>query len=322
MDPSDPPSQGPEKPRVIHIDTDPGLDDLLALGLALASPELQIAGITTVAGNASLEAVTRNAAGFLALAGANLPLGSGKARPLGPSVARAEHIHGEDGRAGLDLPQGVEPRESALEIFRRSVECEAIDTLLTLGPLTNVAHWLEREPGLFGKLRVVWMGGTRGRGNVSAVAEFNAYADPQALAVILAAEVPISIVGLEVTTQVRVAPAPAGEQAFGAGRLGRFLDAAISALALAERATGGDAFATLHDPCAVAALLVAQEFRFEECSLTVAVTEGPERGRLTIDPMARTAQHRYATRVNAKAIEDLIIGRLAALAERSARADG
>lgn len=312
--------------HVIHIDTDPGLDDLLALGLALASPELRIAGISTVAGNAGLESVTRNAAGFLELAGADLPLGRGAAGPLGLSATRAESVHGADGRGGLPLPPGGVPVESALEVFRRSVERESADTLLALGPLTNVAQWLEREPELFRGLRIVWMGGTRGDGNVTPVAEFNSFADPHALAAVLEAGVPTWIVGLEVTTRVRVRPAALSERGLGRGPLGRFLEGALSALARKEGALartegvrGGEGFATLHDPCAVAALIFAEGFRFEDCSLQVAVTEGPERGRLREDPRAQAPRHRYATQVNAEAVKALILDRLADLAVRSAR---
>ena len=90
--------------RRIHIDTDPGLDDLLALGLALASPEVKLEGITTVAGNASIDAVTENACGFLALADVEIPVGRGAAAPLALTRADAEHVHGADGRKGIALP--------------------------------------------------------------------------------------------------------------------------------------------------------------------------------------------------------------------------
>jgi inosine-uridine nucleoside N-ribohydrolase len=186
--------------RAVHIDTDPGLDDLLALALALASPELRVSAVTTVAGNASIDAVTENAARFLTLAGAEIPIGRGAPRPLRLPRVGAERIHGPDGRGGLPLPARVDrPQASAAEVLRGSLCDAGVAQVVALGPLTNLAElWLE-APDLLAGVEVVWMGGALERGNVTPLAEFNAYADPHALARLLESDVALRIVGLDVT---------------------------------------------------------------------------------------------------------------------------
>ncbi|MGH9884499.1 MAG: nucleoside hydrolase, partial [bacterium] len=163
----------------VHIDTDPGLDDLLALAFALASPELRVEGITTVAGNASLEAVTENALRFVALADAAIPVGAGAAGPLALKAIDASHFHGADGRRGVALAShGLPPAQSAAAVLRRSlVECH-VERVIALGPLTNVAALLEAEPELFRETEIVWMGGTLGRGMLSAMVSSSGMVSP------------------------------------------------------------------------------------------------------------------------------------------------
>jgi purine nucleosidase len=302
----------------VHIDTDPGLDDLLALALALASPELRVLGLTTVAGNASLEAVTENARRFLALAGAELPVGAGAAGPLALSKAHAEHVHGPDGRQGI--PLGERPGPDAvpgLAVLRRSLEQGRASRLVALGPLTNVATLLRESPALLEGVEIVWMGGTLGAGNVTPLAEFNAYADPEAARVVLGSGRRVRIVGLEVTRQVclRERALEAGGAPFGVGRLGRSLEAIARALVQSDGAQiphgEGEPRATLHDPCAIAAVTHPQLFRFEERSIDVRAAEGPERGRLIEKPAARGAPVLYAADVDAPAVLQVFMDRLA-----------
>jgi inosine-uridine nucleoside N-ribohydrolase len=295
----------------IHIDTDPGADDLLALSIALASPELDPVGITTVAGNAPLDAVTDNARRFLALAQSRIPVGHGADRPLRASTVTAAHIHGVDGRHGVPLPPpGDLPSEEATTVFRRSLEERGARTILALGPLTNLARLLEEAPDLLGGTEVVWMGGTRTAGNVTPVAEFNCYVDPDAAEAVLASGLPMRIVGLDVTRRVALRPADVPPDRFGSGPRASMLTKLLDRLMEAEGKAHGERSAILHDPCAVAAILAPRHFRFEACGLAVRLGTGQDRGQLIPVDGARSATIRYAADVDAKAVVSLCLERL------------
>lgn len=300
------PPRAPPGPRPIHIDTDPGLDDLLALALALASPELELRSLSTVAGNASLAAVTENALRFLALARCSLPVGRGAEGPLALRRTDATAFHGPDGRRRMVLPQPAPirlgcAREQLAESLRQGVR-----SLVALGPLTNLAAlWLE-TPDLLAGVELIWMGGTLGQGNVTPHAEFNAYADPKAAALLLGAGLRIRVVGLEVTTRVRVGFQDLAGGCFGSGPIGRTLEEMLRALCAAE---APDRAAVLHDPCAVAAAVRPEAFRFERVPLEVHVAEDARRGCLRRAPKGATVE--YAREVEAESVRDLVLRRLA-----------
>jgi purine nucleosidase/pyrimidine-specific ribonucleoside hydrolase len=268
--------------RRVHIDTDPGLDDLLALALAFASPELEVVGITTVAGNASLAAVTENARRFLGLADRDLPLGAGAAGPLALARVDAAQFHGADGRRGLMLaaPPAPRPPACAREVLRASLAEREAECVIALGPLSNVAALLRDEPGLFDSVDLVWMGGTLARGNVTPLAEFNAYADPEALRVVLDSGVRLRVVGLEVTEQVALDEPAIDALGLARSTRGGTIDAALRALCRAERGASQVRVAYLHDPSAIAAAFAPELFDFAPVRLRVHVAEGAERGRL------------------------------------------
>jgi purine nucleosidase len=168
------------------LDTDPGIDDALAIFLALASPEVQLEAITTVSGNVPIEHTTRNALALLELAGrTDIPVARGCDRPLLGSAALAADVHGENGLGGVLLP---EPRlltqgQHAVElIIERVLAAPGEITLVAVGPLTNLALALRREPRLVEAVReVVIMGGAlRVPGNITPCAEFNIFVDPHA----------------------------------------------------------------------------------------------------------------------------------------------
>ncbi len=296
----------------VHIDTDPGLDDLLALALVLASPELALEGITTVAGNASLEAVTENTRRFLALVGLEIPLGRGAPGPLSLERVHAEHIHGANGRGGVALPEPA-PLEvgDAQAVLRHSLRERGVDCLVALGPLTNVAALLRSEPELFEKVEIVWMGGTLDRGNATPVAEFNAYADPEAVAVVLASGVSLRMIGLDVTRHVGIRGADLLESPFGDGRVGHALWEILRTLMDAGRPVHGEPHATLHDPAAVVAAALRDCFRYERLDLAVRVEEGRERGRLVPREPARPPGVQVATEVRAHDVAELFVRRVA-----------
>jgi len=250
-------------PFPVLIDTDPGIDDALALCLAFASPELSVEALTTVAGNVPVELATRNVARVLSVVRpARLPLvARGAEKPLARPLVTATAVHGEDGLGGLDRggiepPLALAPMDGAdliLESARRHRE-ELL--LVALGPLTNLALALERDPRpLRAVRRVVVMGGAIAvPGNVTPAAEFNFYVDPHAAARVLRAGLPLTLIPLDATGQV-VWPRPAIEALGEAeGPVARFVrDLAVSGLELLLGL--GEEGITLHDPLAVGAAL-------------------------------------------------------------------
>jgi inosine-uridine nucleoside N-ribohydrolase len=295
----------------LHIDTDPGADDLLALAILLASPEVRVTGITTVAGNAGLDAVTENARRFLALAASRIPVGRGAARPLRATPVTATHIHGEDGRQGVPLPPPADesPRQAEV-VFRHSFEKEGARIVLALGPLTNLARLLDQGRDLLESAEIVWMGGTLAQGNITPVAEFNCFADPHAAEALLGSGLNLRVVGLDVTRRVVLRPRDLAAEPFGGGPRGQMLAELLHRLMNAEAAARGERCATLHDPCAAAAVLAPHHFRFEELGLAARAGEDPDRGRLVPRDGGTGARVRYAMEVDAEAVAALCMERL------------
>ena len=298
--------------RRIHVDTDPGLDDLLALALAAGSPELEVCGLTTVAGNAPIDAVTDNARRFIALAGWNVPLGRGAAGPLALEPHDGTTIHGSDGRGGVALPEvGAAPLPTALEVLESSLIERGVEMVVALGPLTNIAALLRHRPDALERVELVWMGGSLGAGNVTPLAEFNAWCDPLAAHEVLRSGAPMRVIGLDVTGHTRLRPADLPSPPFGEGARGRFLRDVLHALMKAESTVYGEPVAVLHDPCAVLCATDRTLFRYENRSLCCDATEGRSRGQLAASSDAGPAV-RFAVEVNATEIERRFVDRLGA----------
>src|SRR5262245_56150544 len=251
--------------RPVLIDTDPGIDDALALFLAWGSPGLRVEAITTVAGNVSVELATANAVRLLVAARpAHRPrMAKGAAAPLHQPLVTAGHVHGDDGLGNLHRFVGGEgrPRYPAPSVMVETLDAvdvilETVDRfgrdliLIALGPLTNLALALRRDPTRLRRVgRVVVMGGAvTAPGNVTAAAEFNFYVDPEAAAEVLAAGLSLDLVPLDVTRKVVLAradlEAALGAPSEGGGRL--LLDLATYGF---DRSAPG---IILHDPLAVA----------------------------------------------------------------------
>jgi inosine-uridine nucleoside N-ribohydrolase len=190
--------------RRVLIDTDPGVDDAFALLLAMRSPELKIEGITSVAGNVGLELTLPNALRMVEIAGrADIPVAAGAKSPLLRRLVTAAYAHGENGLGGALFP---EPKLKALAdpasvLIRQIVRKYPNEvTLITLGPLTNVATALNSDSELAGMIkRVVMMGGSLSGGNITPAAEFNIYVDPEAARIVFQSGIPVTMVGLDVT---------------------------------------------------------------------------------------------------------------------------
>ncbi len=243
-------------PRKIILDCDPGIDDALAIVFALRSPELQVEAVTTVAGNVPLELTTANALRLVELAGPQRPpVAAGAPRPLSGKLLLADFVHGENGLGGVTLPEPATPLDPRgavplmAEIIRRHPH---ETTIVAIGPLTNVATLLRREPSLASKLQeIILMGGAFGKGNVTPVAEFNIYSDPLAANEVLAAGVPVTMLTLEATAQAVLRPEHIDLLRQPSDPAPRAL-AAIAAPYVRFAESHGSPGASLHDPMAVA----------------------------------------------------------------------
>ena len=198
--------------RPLIIDCDPGQDDAVALLLAFASAEaLDLRGITAVAGNVPLALTESNARRIRDLAGCpEVPVYAGCPRPMVRTPETAEYIHGPTGIDGADLPEPSRPAEPVHAVdylVDTLAAAEEPITLATLGPLTNVALAIVKDPSILGNVReIVTMGGAVGLGNVTPAAEFNIHADPHAAHVVFEAGVPLTMIGLDVTHQAIATP--------------------------------------------------------------------------------------------------------------------
>ncbi len=264
----------------ILLDCDPGHDDAIAILLALASPELEVHGITTVAGNQTIERTTRNALVVLTLAGrTDIPVVRGASRPLVRELRTAPNVHGETGLDGpADLPEPsdmVSLREDAAQFIVDRLEPSIV--LVPTGPLTNVAHALEcgARPE-----RIVWMGGAAGEGNVTAAAEFNAFVDPDAAARVFSAGADLTMVGLDVTHRA-LAREHHRERLRASGRIGRFVAELLDFYGRFHKERYGWDGSPIHDALAVAVVIDPTLVRTEHVEVRIH-TDDANRGRTEI----------------------------------------
>jgi inosine-uridine nucleoside N-ribohydrolase len=290
----------PAMPKQVVIDCDPGTDDAVAILLALASPELSVLAITVAGGNVGLEHTLPNALALTALAGSEVPVHAGAARPLLDWFISESHVHGDDGVGGVVLPPGGSPAPGlAADVIRRILrDAPEPITLVGIGPATNLALALATEPALACRVeRIVLMSGAWAEGNITPAAEFNAWSDPEALAILLASRCPVVLATLELTAQAVMTPERiAAWRGLGDGRC---LRAACDIQAtVPPSARLGGIGAPLHDPCAVAWLIRPDLFTSRACSVRMDLGPGPGRGRTLIDRWDRTCDP-----VNAEVLE-------------------
>ena len=253
----------PHPPRKIIIDTDPGQDDAFAILLALASPdEIDVLGITCVAGNVPLALTTRNARIVCELAGrSDMPVFAGADRPLKRKLVTAEHVHG---KTGLDGPVMVEPTmalqaqhgvDFIIETLRR--EPAQTVTLCPLGPLTNIALAFQKAPDIIFRVQqiVLMGGGCFEGGNITPAAEFNIYVDPQAADIVFRSGVDLVVMPLDVTHKVLTTkPRVAAIRALGT-KVGEVAADWADFFERFDMAKYGSDGGPLHDPCVIAYLL-------------------------------------------------------------------
>jgi pyrimidine-specific ribonucleoside hydrolase len=273
------------------IDTDPGVDDAFAIALAALSEDVDLLGVTTVFGNVSLEATTRNALRVLELCDrSDVPVAAGAERPLvHPQPARAGHVHGVDGLSGRAsaLPEpkrGLEPGGAVRLLVSLLEVADEPVTLAPIGPLTNIALLLAAHPEVKDKIaRIVLMGGGVDRGNSTASAEFNVWSDPEAARRVLVEEdVPCVVVPLDLTYKCAVSTEWLAKLA-AHSRIGAALEALTpDYLASYRRSLGWDGI-VLHDAVAVAEAISPGILRTESYPIEVETSFGPGRGATLVD---------------------------------------
>jgi inosine-uridine nucleoside N-ribohydrolase len=301
-------------PERILIDCDPGHDDAIALLLALASPELELLGVTTVAGNQTLEKTTANAIRVLDFVGRDdVQVAAGADRPLVRDPFVAAYVHGETGLDGPDLPP---PQREPLARHAVDFLAERVPdaTLVAVGPLTNVALLLARHPEARPD-RIVLMGGSIGLGNVTPAAEFNIWADPEAAHRVFTSGLDVTMVGLDVTHKALLVPERA-ERLRGAGRVGAVVAELIDFYGAYHREQYGWPGPPVHDAVAVAYEIRPELLETVERPVAIEIRSELCRGRTVVDLHRRAGQDpnaRVAVDIEADAFLDLLEERITAL---------
>ena len=274
----------------IVLDCDPGHDDAIALLLALASPELELLGVTTTYGNQTVEKTTANALRVLELAGrTEVPVARGAAEPLARPLAVAAHVHGESGLDGPTLPPpSAEPAGSpAVDWLAETIGASAVPvTLVPTGPLTNIARYLEKH-GSAGIARIVLMGGAIAEGNMTPAAEFNVWADPEAAQIVFDAPLDVTMIGLDVTHKAVTGP-DVQRRLRESGSIGVFVAELIDFFTVYHRQTYGWEGAPIHDAVAVAHLLRPGLVETKLRNVEVERVSELCRGRTVVDLWLRT----------------------------------
>ncbi|MCF1474371.1 nucleoside hydrolase [Agrobacterium vitis] len=312
-----------EKPRKIIIDTDPGQDDAAAIMVALASPDqLEVLGLTVVAGNVPLSMTSRNARIVCELSGRpDLPVYEGALKPLERPQVTAEHVHGKTGLDGAEVDEPVMPVQDqhAVDFIIDTIRREPAGTitLCTLGPQTNIALALQKAPDIAPRIRELVMmgGGFFEGGNITPAAEFNVYVDPQASRIVFGSGIPIVMMPLDVTHQLLTTKARVAR----IGAIGtRVAKVMVDWLEFFERFDiekyGSDG-GPLHDPSVIAYLLQPELFSGRDCNVEIETESELTVGMTVVDWWRVTGRT-----PNAKVMRDVDAdGFFALLTERLAR---
>jgi len=289
--------------RKIIIDCDPGIDDALAIFMALASDELEVLGITTVAGNVDVAQVSANALSLVSLCGKKIPVCRGAAEPLVLSRSEAARVHGADGVGNVRLPEPDFGEDSrlAVDFIREMLEANKnhLD-IVAIGPLTNIAGILLAFPNLARSIRsIILMGGAVGLGNITPAAEFNIFADPHAAAVVFRSSVPIIMYPLDVTSRASIGESQMAELRDMGGEIPKLCYRMLARYADFYRGRGL-AEVALHDPLAMACVIKENLAIYKEYYIEVETSAGLTRGKTIADVGGVSGN-----RANAKVAVDL-----------------
>ena len=299
----------------IVLDCDPGHDDAIALLLALASPEVELLGVTTVAGNQTLEKTTANAIRVLEFVGRDIPVAAGADRPLVRNQVVASNVHGETGLDGPDLPPArASPIEQhAVDFLAEQIrEHDGAITLVPTGPLTNVALLLALHPDARPE-RIVLMGGAIAEGNVTPAAEFNIWCDPEAAARVFASGIDVTMIGLDVTHEALFTPAHVSRLE---GEVGEMVSELMRFYGEFHRTVYNFDGSPIHDAVAVAHVLRPDLVRTEHLNTEIDVESELCRGRTVVDVWRRSGREpnsHVGVEIDADGFLELLVDRLNAL---------
>jgi purine nucleosidase len=308
----------------IIIDTDPGQDDAVAILLALASPEFDILGITCVAGNVPLALTEINARKICELGGhPEMKVYSGAVRPMLRQLVTAEHVHGRTGLDGPDLPEPSMPlqKQYAVDFIIDTLMAHPSGTitLCTLGPLTNIALALIKEPRIVPRIKqiVAMGGGFFEGGNVTVAAEFNIYVDPQAARVVFDSTIPITLIPLDCTHQALTTKARVEKFRSMKNRTGPATAQLLDFFERFDEQKYGTDGGPLHDPCVIAWLLSPEIFTSRDVNVSIECESELTMGMTVIDwwgVSGRKANATVCRGINSEKFFNLLTTRLAELA--------
>ena len=278
------------QPQSLIIDTDPGQDDAVAILLALASPEINLLGITTVAGNVPLALTQENARKICDLAGrTDMQVFAGLDRPLVRPLVTAEHVHGRTGLDGPVLPDPETPLQEQhavdyiIDTLRR--EPAGSVTLAPIGPLSNIAMAMQRAPDIIPRIRqIILMGGAYFEvGNITPAAEFNIYVDPHAAQIVFASGVPVIMMPLDVTHKALTrTDRVAALRAIG-NQTGVAVAEMLEFFERFDEAKYGSDGGPLHDPCTVAWMIAPDIFNGRPCNVEIETASPLTMGMTVVD---------------------------------------
>ncbi|PHR23309.1 MAG: nucleoside hydrolase [Hoeflea sp.] len=310
-------------PSKIIIDTDPGQDDAAAIMLALASPELEVLGITAVAGNVPLALTGRNARMVTEICGrGDIAVYAGADRPLARKLVTAEHVHGKTGLDGIDLFEPARPLESkhAVDFIIETLRSEPAGTvtLCPLGPLTNIAMVLERAPDVAGRIKqiVLMGGGFFEGGNITPSAEFNIYVDPEAAKIVFGAGIPLTMMPLDVTHKVLTTKIRVERLRANGNRASVAMADMLEFFERFDEEKYGTDGGPLHDPTVIAWLLDPDMFSGRNCNVEIETGSELTLGATVVDWWRVTERPQNALvvkDVDADRFFDLLIERLGRL---------
>jgi purine nucleosidase len=310
-------------PLPIIIDTDPGQDDAVAILLALASPEIEVLGITAVAGNVPLALTEVNARKICELAGRpDIKVYAGATRPLLRPLVTAEHVHGRTGLDGPILPDPTMPlqKQHAVDFIVETLMTREAGTvtLCVLGPMTNIALALIREPRIASRIkRVVAMGGGFFEGgNITPTAEFNIYVDPHAARAVFEADIPITLLPLDCTHHALTTTPRIEKFRAMKNKSGPAIAAMMDFFERFDEQKYGTDGGPLHDPCVVAWLLKPELFKSRDVNVAIECESELTMGMTIVDWWKVTDRKPNATvcrSVNAEGFFDLLTERIVKL---------
>ncbi|WP_018756831.1 ribonucleoside hydrolase RihC [Paenibacillus terrigena] len=278
----------------IIIDTDPGIDDAVAIGVAVYHEALDVKLLTTVAGNVSVDRTTNNALKLIEFFGKDIPVAKGARQPLCIPYEDASEIHGESGMDGYEFPapkKNIHPENAVNAIRETILNSEEKVTLVPIGPLTNIALFLALYPECKSRIeRVVLMGGSASAGNHSPTAEYNILADPEAAKMVFASGLDITMVGLDVTNRATLTPDNVVEIR-DLNETGKMLYSMFQHYRGGSLKTG----LKMHDLCAIAYIVKPELFKTQKCFVDVETAGAYTAGTTIVDLMSRYQREPNAT---------------------------